>query len=93
MLMEELYKKNFYPSEKRFYEILKVNGIKRTHKEVKDFINIQAVNQIHKPILNFVDKQKLISSIGPEKSFPTSKSLIVSCVNVLVVVFSEETTL
>jgi hypothetical protein len=64
MLMEELFKKNFYPSEKRFYEILKDNGIKRTHKEVKDFINLQAVNQIHKPILNFVDKQKSINSIG-----------------------------
>ena len=64
MLMEELYKKHFYPSEKRFYEILKDNGIKRTHKEVKDFINIQAVNQIYKPILNFVDKQKSINSIG-----------------------------
>ena len=33
MLMEELFKKNFYPSEKRFYEILKENGIKKLIKK------------------------------------------------------------
>ena len=62
--MEALYKNNFYPSEKRFYEILKENNIKATHKDVKEFINNQAVNQIHKPILNIVKKLKPIFSIG-----------------------------
>ena len=63
-LIEALYKNNFYPSEKRFYEILKENNIKPTHKDVKEFINNQAVNQIHKPILNIIKKLKPIFSIG-----------------------------
>ena len=38
--MEELHQKNFYSRKKRFYEILKENGIEKTHKEVKEFINV-----------------------------------------------------
>lgn len=65
--MEKLYKDNFFPSEKRFYDILKENGYKLTHKEVKEFIEKQAVSQVHKPILKIKTKQKSIVASSPEE--------------------------
>ena len=49
--IDELYKTHYYPNVTRFYQILKENGIKRTLKEVKEFISLQGVSQIHKPII------------------------------------------
>lgn len=63
--IQELYKNNFYPTEKKFYDILKDNGIKKTHKEVKEFIESQAVNQIHKVVQNVPTKQQIITSNHP----------------------------
>ena len=50
--MEDLYKKYNYPSKNRFYSILKENGIKKTHKEVHEFIEKQNIHQVHKRIEN-----------------------------------------
>jgi hypothetical protein len=60
--MEELYKKYYYPSENKFYQILKEHNISVTHKEVKDFISKQNVSQIHKPVLNI--KSNLLSIVA-----------------------------
>jgi effector-binding domain-containing protein len=49
--IEELYKKHYYPNITRFYQILKENEIKKTLKEVKEFIALQGINQIHKSII------------------------------------------
>ena len=58
--IDELYKKHYYPNITRFYQILKENGIKKTLKEVKEFISLQAVNQIHKPIIKRRNQMKSI---------------------------------
>jgi hypothetical protein len=55
-----LYKMNYFPSESRFYEILKENGIKRTHKEVINFIENQALKQVFQPIVKRVKDLKPI---------------------------------
>ena len=58
--IDELYKKHYYPNITRFYQIFKENGIKKTLKEVKEFISLQAVNQIHKPIIKRRNQMKSI---------------------------------
>lgn len=46
--LNELYKKNFYPSIAKFYQICKNNGVKRTYKQLREFIDNQTVEQLHK---------------------------------------------
>jgi len=65
--LNELYKKHYYPNVSRFYRILKENEIKKTLKEVKEFISLQAVNQIHKPIIKKRSQEKSIVSIAPNE--------------------------
>ena len=60
--MEELYIKFAFPSASRFYEILKENGVKATHAQVKEFISKQAVSQIHKPIKDIKSNHKNITA-------------------------------
>ena len=52
--MEKLYIENNYPSSNRFYQILKENGIIKSHKEVKEFIEKQSVQQGHSRVIKNV---------------------------------------
>jgi hypothetical protein len=67
--MTEQLKKLFYDvktgfvSEKKLYDKAKEQGIKITHKEVKDFLGRQNVNQVFKK----VERQKYYSSIVEDK--------------------------
>ena len=65
--IDELYKKHYYPNVTRFYHILKENGIKKTLKEVKEFISLQAVNQIHKPIIKRRSQERPIVAMAPNE--------------------------
>ena len=63
--MEELYKTYNYPSIGKFKEILKLNGINATHKEIKTFVNSYSVNELHKPTQNMKEKYKFIIAFEP----------------------------
>lgn len=65
--MEELYSANNYPSLKRFTEILKENGIKKTQKEIKEFIQNHKVNQLHKPVQKIRKNLKHITASSPNE--------------------------
>jgi hypothetical protein len=62
--MEELYKKYYFPSAARFYQILKEHGVKATHAQVKKFISSQGVQQVHKRIIH--KKEELLNTVGTE---------------------------
>jgi hypothetical protein len=62
MLMEQLYKQYFYPSAKKFYEILREHDIPATHAEVKEFIEGYNVSQVHKPVRK--EKKKQLNTIA-----------------------------
>ena len=47
--MEELYEKYNYPSFAKFKQILTLNGVKASTKEIQECINNQAVAELHKP--------------------------------------------
>lgn len=68
-MWDKLYKKFNYPSEKRFYEILRDNNIKATHKEVKEWIKQQNIAQVHKPITNIKAKQRHIIATAPYETY------------------------
>lgn len=44
--LKTLFKKYNYPSQTKLYAIAKQNGVKATHKEIKEFLSKQAVSQI-----------------------------------------------
>lgn len=67
--MEELYKKYNYPSANYFYQILKENGIKATHKQVKDFIDKQSIQQITTKKRKIKEKLKYITASAPYEIF------------------------
>jgi hypothetical protein len=67
--MEELYENNNYPSFTIFKSILKENGIKKTEKEIKEFIASQTVSQLHKPQVNIKEKNKYIVSLTPNEEW------------------------
>ena len=63
--MENLYKINNYPSATRFYDILKENNIKASHKEVKAFVDKQNVQQVLKPIFHQKSSSRNIVAVAP----------------------------
>ena len=65
--IDELYKKHYYPNLTRFYQILKENGIKKTLKEVKEFIALQEISQIHKPIIKRKNQERPIVAMSPNE--------------------------
>ena len=65
--IEELYTKHYYPNITRFYQILKENGIKKTLKEVKEFIALQGINQIHKLIIKRRNQERPIVAMSPNE--------------------------
>ena len=42
----------YYPNVTRFYQIFKKNEIKKTLKEVGEFVALHGISQIYKPIIN-----------------------------------------
>ena len=44
--LKTLFKKFNYPSQSKLYVIAKQNGVKATHKDIKEFLGKQAVSQI-----------------------------------------------
>jgi hypothetical protein len=65
--MEQIYREYNYPSLKRFSEILKEKGLKKSQKEVKDFIETQKVGQLHKPVQKVKRNLKHITSSSPDE--------------------------
>jgi hypothetical protein len=65
--MEDLYKQNNFPALNRFSQLLKENGIKKTQKEIKDFIEKQNVNQLHKPVQKVKNNLKFITASAPNE--------------------------
>ena len=63
--MEELYRTNNFPRESIFYNLLKKNGIHKTHKEVKDFISKQGIYQVHKQITHKRTKEQHFTAHEP----------------------------
>ena len=63
--MEDIYKKFNYPSLAKFKEILKLNNIIVSNKDVKDFLNKQSINQVHKPVTNLKEQNKFIIALSP----------------------------
>ena len=60
--MDALYKKYNFPSAGKFCQILKENGVKATHKQVKEFIEKQSVAQVHKPVVHRIAQQQTITA-------------------------------
>jgi transposase InsO family protein len=62
--MEDLYRKYNYPSAGKLYEIAKREGIKTTHKQIKEFLSKQHVSQVFRK-----DKPKkgFIVAFSPEE--------------------------
>jgi len=67
VLLEKIYKKFNYPSEKRLYTIIQELGMKASHKDLKEFIAKQSVYQIHKPVQNIVSNQRHITASEPNE--------------------------
>jgi hypothetical protein len=67
--MDELFKQYNYPPANRFYQILKGNGIKATHLQVKEFIEKQVVSQVHKKIEKRKSKYKHFLASFPNEIF------------------------
>ena len=65
--IEDFFKKHHYPNVTRFYQILKENEIKKTLKEVKEFIALQGINQIHKPIIKRRNQERPIVAMSPNE--------------------------
>jgi hypothetical protein len=65
--MEELYKNNNYPALKRFTELLKENNLKKTQKEIKEFLSKQIVTQLHKPVKQIKKDLKFITASAPNE--------------------------
>ena len=67
--MEEIYKKNNYPSIKRFTELLKEANEKHTKKQIKEFLSKQTVTQLHKPIQKIKRKLRFITANSLNESW------------------------
>ena len=65
--MNEIYRQYNYPSFKRFSEILKEKGLKKTQKEIKEFIESQKVGQLHKPVQKVKRNLKHITASSPNE--------------------------
>jgi len=65
--MEQIYKEYNYPSLKRLTEILKEKGIKKTQKEIKEFIKNQEVSQLHAPVQKVKQNLKHITASSPNE--------------------------
>lgn len=65
--MEDIYREYNYPSLKRFTEILKDRGLKKSQKEIKEFIEKQNVGQLHKPVQKVKKNLKHITASSPNE--------------------------
>jgi hypothetical protein len=65
--MDDIYKKNNYPSIKRFKELLKENNIKKTEKEIKFFLDNQRVHQLHQPVAKIKQQFKSFTASAPNE--------------------------
>ena len=65
--MNEIYIHNNYPALKRFTELLKEKDIKKTQKEIKEFLAKQTVSQLHKPVLQIKKDFKFITASAPNE--------------------------
>lgn len=63
--MEELYYKYNFPSLEKFKQILKINKVNVSNKDVVNFIEKQNVKQLHKPTQNIKEKSKFIFALEP----------------------------
>lgn len=63
--MEEIYKKYNFPSVAKFKQILKLNDVKATNKEIEEFIKNKNVNQLHKPVITYKRNLKFITALEP----------------------------
>ena len=63
--MDEIYKKYGFPSFQKFKSILTMLGIKKTSKEINEFLQNQKVHQLHKTTLDKREMQKFITALKP----------------------------